>query len=675
MNQKAGRSRLERSFHITAEALANRSGIRVTHGGKTAYAKPGGRINLPSLPIESPEAHTLGLGYVSHEIGHVNVTDFDAIRKVKRRPFKKRLLNILEDHRIEGYAIRTWPGAFRVLLDTREILHHQGKLGAAHPEHGMAGVLLNASLAILNARLYQDGNSDLLKDAANASETVLLQMFPEQGPAWLNLLGEADSLHSTHEALDLTERLFDLVAQENPQPKSNDDGDLKPSDSEGSEDESEEDSTDQSTGGDSGDDPEDESDKDDGGGNASDESDEDSDEGSEDEANDGADAGDESEDESDENDGGGNSSDESDEDPEDESGDGGKGDADDDAEEDSEDSAGGDNASGESEDESSEDSAGEDSGDESGNETQSQSGSDESGDGAGDIQDQLDEEAEDLDSFDLGDSLGKSIEEKSHRANPDQVPSEMMAVQPSDKSNPETLAENARAATTALRMKMRTLLESVNFDRRSTRRKGRKIRSRHLARAGMNDDRIFEKRTTSSTPNTAVEVLVDRSGSMMGETIVKAMTSAYALQSALEETKGVTAQTTTFPYPWGDGVGVIVPFGSRARPNVSRFWPYSGGSTPMGSAMLRSGMNLVQRSEPRKILLVLTDGEPNCTPSAEQAIEMAREAGIEVFGIGIGDDVNVEELFGDRWAARVHDLGDLAPEMFRILRKSLAQAA
>ncbi|MEN8197882.1 MAG: hypothetical protein ABFS30_15440, partial [Pseudomonadota bacterium] len=77
---------------------------------------------------------------------------------------------------------------------------------------------------------------------------------------------------------------------------------------------------------------------------------------------------------------------------------------------------------------------------------------------------------------------------------------------------------------------------------------------------------------------------------------------------------------------------------------------------------------LMNEPEERRILLVVTDGEPNSAPAVESMVRHARALGIEVLGLGIGT-MKVESLFP---VSRViTDIGDLATSMIEMLREQL----
>ena len=60
----------------------------------------------------------------------------------------------------------------------------------------------------------------------------------------------------------------------------------------------------------------------------------------------------------------------------------------------------------------------------------------------------------------------------------------------------------------------------------------------------------------------------------------------------------------------------------------------------MAEAILFAASDVIRREETLKIVLVVTDGEPNDREATKHIIERARADGITVVGLGIGIDVS-----------------------------------
>ena len=75
--------------------------------------------------------------------------------------------------------------------------------------------------------------------------------------------------------------------------------------------------------------------------------------------------------------------------------------------------------------------------------------------------------------------------------------------------------------------------------------------------------------------------------------------------------------------------------------------------------------DMLSLSEKRKLILVVTDGEPDSLDCAHQAIAQGERAGFEIYGIGItSPGINV--LLPGRNNV-VNSMAELAPAMFALL--------
>ncbi|WP_082747938.1 nitric oxide reductase activation protein NorD, partial [Bradyrhizobium macuxiense] len=90
----------------------------------------------------------------------------------------------------------------------------------------------------------------------------------------------------------------------------------------------------------------------------------------------------------------------------------------------------------------------------------------------------------------------------------------------------------------------------------------------------------------------------------------------------------------------------------------------SSHSTRLGAALRHAGGYLAERRAFRKVLLVLTDGEPSdidvpdpryLAEDARRAVQQLRRRGMDIFAFGIGDSglPQLGRIFGERYALRV----------------------
>jgi nitric oxide reductase activation protein len=86
--------------------------------------------------------------------------------------------------------------------------------------------------------------------------------------------------------------------------------------------------------------------------------------------------------------------------------------------------------------------------------------------------------------------------------------------------------------------------------------------------------------------------------------------------------------------------------------------------------------NLLARRENRKLMLVITDGQPNskslydagASKFALDAIKMSQKSGIEMFGIGIDLD-SIADFFEHHIVIR--DIASLPQQLFKMLQKNI----
>jgi nitric oxide reductase activation protein len=79
---------------------------------------------------------------------------------------------------------------------------------------------------------------------------------------------------------------------------------------------------------------------------------------------------------------------------------------------------------------------------------------------------------------------------------------------------------------------------------------------------------------------------------------------------------------------------------------------------------------MLATQEPRKVLLILTDGEPDCTDDARLAVDEAVNLGIEVLALGI-EQLVYPDIFPHFEV--VESAQDLPEKMFALLEQVLLE--
>jgi cobaltochelatase CobT len=194
--------------------------------------------------------------------------------------------------------------------------------------------------------------------------------------------------------------------------------------------------------------------------------------------------------------------------------------------------------------------------------------------------------------------------------------------------------------------------------------RGRKVSRKHLSRVAKGDARIFVRRQTRKQIDTAVSLLIDVSGSMEGPRVELASQALYAAATALEVFPDVVVSATTFP-----GCGRVLRFGERASAHRARFALSTWGGTPLVEGLITAGRDLAGRREKRKLLIVLTDGEPSQAGLCQALIKHLSRTGLEVYGIGI-QHTAVTSLFPQ--SAVIGELGQLSTAVIGLLRRTLS---
>ena len=144
--------------------------------------------------------------------------------------------------------------------------------------------------------------------------------------------------------------------------------------------------------------------------------------------------------------------------------------------------------------------------------------------------------------------------------------------------------------------------------------------------------------------------------------------ACYAVGKALEHAKGISVGITAFPAFSVQGAA-ICPLLEHGKPLTDNFKITAYIDTPLAEALWWTLQVLVRRKERRKLLLILTDGQPNTWVPSVEALRQITAVGIEVYGIGL-NDCNIEALLPGR-SKIIHKLIELTPVMFDFLQRSI----
>ncbi|OJY94353.1 MAG: hypothetical protein BGP25_05025 [Lysobacterales bacterium 63-13] len=602
------------SLPILAVAFGRKHGIRVSIGGNQACTD-GKRIQLPTLPMDAPHVlRALVLGYLYHETGHIETTDMDVFKKAaSESPLLRNLLNVVEDIRMEAWRNAKYPGSAAVLRDLAGVIQASGKFGdlesisQAEPAQVLA-------MSMLTALRYRE-----LDQPTQAVAALWNKRFIEQFGEALAIKVEVittgvahlkDTAASLKVARQLAAALKEEQERQEEESKSSPDSENS-GDNEGSSSES---------GGDSDAGEQDGSEEGDASGH--------------DDAQASEDGSDTDEDSGDDNT---------------ESSAGGQGD-----------SEGG-------------DASGDDAQVPEGDARTSSSGS--GGDNSPMTPEQrqalkeaIEGDDEAYGDTDLGDTLKGMLESAAEEAVQQECQGGAYPVQ-----TPGTVAVGANMgfnelalvaeASQKLRLRLASKLQADARRKRTHVAQGQRLDGQVLHRLFTNESRVFLRKEVKRDVSTAIQILLDRSGSMQGHKIEIARQATLAVALGLGQIPRVKSAACAFP-----DILILKQWEEHVRQVASRFPVNVDGFTPMAQAMLWGAANLASRREERKLMIVITDGAPDNAQGVRTMVRKLSQGNVECIGIGIGHDA-VRTLF-PQWAV-IQSVDELASALFDVVGKNL----
>ena len=152
---------------------------------------------------------------------------------------------------------------------------------------------------------------------------------------------------------------------------------------------------------------------------------------------------------------------------------------------------------------------------------------------------------------------------------------------------------------------------------------------------------------------------------------VVAFQATVALARGLRAIPGTAVAVGSFT-TFENYVPVVVPLLRFEQPErrLTKAVPPNWLNTPMAQSIYSAAAQLLRRQEPRRMLVCITDGDPDCQQMAENSIGRCRASGIEVYGVGIMHD-RIKKLFGDQHSVVIDRLSELPDKLFRLLAKQL----
>lgn len=673
--------------------LAGR-GLRVTQQGAGAFVESDKkgvpvRVNIPHIPDNaSPDLILAIQGFIDHEVAHIFFTDFKLMSETKRlAPKLGNLLNIVEDTMIERRIAEKFPGATSNLDRLHEFFFEKITLPAVKaakgdPEREFGALVVPIVRAWSGQKLFDRK----LRENGFWEQPIVKRLVDAMPP---DVKARIPKLRTTIESLAVA-KVIDKILSPPPPPEPEPDDPAAPeSEKDKASSKSKTKSEDEDGKGSNPELPEDEDDKG-AGGEPSDEESEDA--GSDDDSDDGepAPADEASSEEAPEPEG----SDPAEPEDDDDVGEGRSGDDDGDEgapEEEEESAAGG--AAGE---------AGEEEGDDGsvGGEGEDEDGDDEASGGAKGGEDDSDDAGKskapekmvledgpagigDFDPADFDGMIEAMITDEASRetrgADYRVFTNDFDQIAPLEISKSykpewlETLNDDIGHMVGPMQKEIERMMAARSQVMNVSGYRSGRLHGAALHRLKVNDDRVFRRKHETKALETVVTLLIDNSGSMGGTKQRVAMSAGYALSQTLErvriphevigfttllptreQRKAISAEEARLGRAFSRYEPLHMPvykgFEEKLTPETRKRFAQSAmhgdflRNNVDGECLRIAGKRIAKRPEVRKVILVLSDGQPCCDGNSREvhsdlhkAVAELDRAKIETIGIGIMD--------------------------------------
>lgn len=239
----------------------------------------------------------------------------------------------------------------------------------------------------------------------------------------------------------------------------------------------------------------------------------------------------------------------------------------------------------------------------------------------------------------------------------------------------EDLPVSIEQEALVIRRKYEEYFQSLRRPTMRGQRSGR-LDLRSLTRVSTRSLDVFTRPGEDHTFSGCIEILVDRSGSMAGEKMNRAMEICAMLEEIF---KGLLPlKITAFDMHTGTIFEVIKNWeDSLPKNGCWNFLKYgrSGGGTPTEEALLISEKELLSRPDKHKLLILITDENARCAGrGVRNAIKHVRASGIQLSAFYIEEGLQKEDIESfkdlfDNTDALAVDPDELAEAMLPVVKK------
>lgn len=201
---------------------------------------------------------------------------------------------------------------------------------------------------------------------------------------------------------------------------------------------------------------------------------------------------------------------------------------------------------------------------------------------------------------------------------------------------------------------------------------GRDLDVSHLWRLkAVGDTRVFRKKSPSGGIDAAVWLLLDRSGSMHDDFDLAA-NSCNAFAQALQRISGVQTAMSLFP-GFGEVTTDVLKFRQSTLQSAAKLKSVTAsGGTPTDEAILEILPKLLLKPVHKRVIVLITDGEPDHAVATQEAIAYAISMGVDVIGIGIGQDARINRIVSR--SISIKEISELPSSLEKLFKTELSQS-
>ena len=195
------------------------------------------------------------------------------------------------------------------------------------------------------------------------------------------------------------------------------------------------------------------------------------------------------------------------------------------------------------------------------------------------------------------------------------------------------------------------------------------------------NERVFKKHIVSDVLDTAVQIIVDGSGSMMGDKYAHAITAGIHLSDTLGNTLHMPIEVLGFTeFEARNCMFVFRNFDNKllSKERLLQRMIHAGrfaNQNADGDAVLFGYNRIITRREKRKVMIVLSDGSPagdrpGDLPSFTKAVvsEIERGKKVEIIGIGVMD-TNVRRYYKDNQV--INHPHEIEPALLKLIQRKV----